>query len=81
MRNQKETPAESQAVKDGSRFPWAGELPVTEVSNQGNAMIGILTTAPVNGYGGATFRSVTIQPDGTWTATGEEEPVIIPLLK
>ena len=75
MRNQKETAAESQTVKDGSRFPWAGELPVTEVSNQGNAMIGILTTAPVNGYGGATFR------DGTWTATGEEEPVIIPLLK
>lgn len=42
---------------------------------------GVLVSVPSGGYGPAVWRAITVNPDGTWTATGEEVPVIVPLLK
>ena len=41
----------------------------------------LLEPAASGGYGPAVWRAITVNPDGTWTATGEEVPVIVPLLK
>ena len=41
----------------------------------------MLVSVPSGGYGPAVWRAITVNPDGTWTATGEEVPVIVPLLK
>ena len=43
--------------------------------------IGVLTSGPSNGYGPAVWKAIKVNADGTWTATGEEVPVVVPLLK
>ena len=47
----------------------------------GEVALGVLVSGPSGGYGPAVWRAITVNPDGTWTATGEEVPVIVPLLK
>ena len=47
----------------------------------GEVALGVLVSGPSNGYGAAVWRAITVNPDGTWTAAGEEVPVIVPLLK
>lgn len=47
----------------------------------GEFALGVLVSGPSGGYGPAVWRAITVNPDGTWTATGEEVPVIVPLLK
>lgn len=47
----------------------------------GASDLGVLVSGPSGGYGPAVWRAITVNPDGTWTATGEEVPVIVPLLK
>lgn len=47
----------------------------------GASDLGVLVSVPSGGYGPAVWRAITVNPDGTWTAAGEEVPVIVPLLK
>ena len=42
---------------------------------------GVLVSGPSNGYGPAVWKAIKVNADGTWTATGEEVPVVVPLLK
>ncbi|WP_273306003.1 hypothetical protein [Victivallis lenta] len=49
--------------------------------SSGEVALGVLVSGPSGGYGPAVWRAITVNPDGTWTATGEEVPVIVPLLK
>lgn len=43
--------------------------------------IGVLSSGPSDGFGPAVWREITVNADGTWTVTGEEIPVVVPLLK
>ena len=47
----------------------------------GEIALGVLTSGPSNGYGPAVWKAIKVNADGTWTATGEEVPVVVPLLK
>ncbi len=60
-----------------------GRSTLTEqvASGSGEVALGVLVSGPSNGYGPAVWRAITVNPDGTWTATGEEVPVIVSLLK
>lgn len=49
--------------------------------SSGEVALGVLVSGPSGGYGPAVWRAITVNPDGTWTAAGEEVPVIVPLLK
>lgn len=47
----------------------------------GEIAIGVLTSGPTNGYGPAVWKAIKVNADGTWTVTGDEIPVVVPLLK
>ena len=47
----------------------------------GEIALGVLVSGPSNGYGPAVWKAIKVNADGTWTATGEEVPVVVPLLK
>lgn len=64
-------------VFEADRLPQT----VTQTVTGGDVALGVLVSGPSNGYGVAVWRAITVNPDGTWTATGEEVPVIVPLLK
>lgn len=79
---------------DGGSFKAASGGRAQVIASQGNTALvllggagagasdlGVLVSGPSGGYGPAVWRAITVNPDGTWTATGEEVPVIVPLLK
>lgn len=47
----------------------------------GSIAIGVLTSGPNNGYGPATWKAIVVNPDGTWTTTGQNIPVVVPAIK
>ena len=71
----------SSSGSESADYTWQGELPVSLNTTGDTTSIGILTAGPAGGYGSATFRSVTIQPNGLWNATGNNRTVVVPLLK
>jgi len=71
----------SSSGSESAGYTWQGELSVTVYTVGDTTSIGVLTAGPAGGYGSATFRSVTIQPNGLWNATGNERTVVVPLLK
>ena len=79
---------------DGGSFKAASGGRAQVIASQGNTALvllggagagasdlGVLVSVPSGGYGPAVWRAITVNPDGTWTAAGEEVPVIVPLLK
>lgn len=50
-------------------------------SGGGTTNLGVLTSGPPNGYGPASWQQITVNSNGTWTVTGDEVPVTVPLLK
>lgn len=71
----------SSSGSESAGYTWQGELSVSVYAVGDTAAIGVLTAGPAGGYGSATFRSVTIQPNGLWNPTGDELTVVVPLLK
>lgn len=55
---------------------------VLEYTNMGGgAEIGVLVSGPTDGYGPAVWKKIIVNADGTWEETGDEIPVVVPLLK
>ena len=54
--------------------------PAAAPGDEGGAEAGVMTAGPSGGYGSATFQSITVAADGTWTATGTAVTVLVPLL-
>jgi len=71
----------SSSGSESAGYTWQGELSVTMNTMGDTSSIGVLTAGPAGGYGSATFRPVTIQPNGIWNATGSARTVVVPLLK
>lgn len=69
------------SVQGGRRIRGRSTLTEQVASGSGEVALGVLVSGPSGGYGPAVWRAITVNPDGTWTATGEEVPVIVPLLK
>ena len=69
------------SVQGGRRIRGRSTLTEQVGSGSGEVALGVLVSGPSGGYGSAVWRAITVNPDGTWTATGEEVPVIVPLLK
>jgi len=55
--------------------------PAAAPGDEGGAEAGVMTAGPSGGYGSATFQSITVAADGTWTATGTATTGLVPLLK
>lgn len=69
------------SVQGGRRIRGRSTLTEQVGSGSGEVALGVLVSGPSGGYGPAVWRAITVNPDGTWTAAGEEVPVIVPLLK
>lgn len=70
----------SLSVDSGRRARGRSALTDAEEASSEIA-IGVLVSGPSNGYGPAVWKAIKVNADGTWTATGEEVPVVVPLLK
>lgn len=46
----------------------------------GGVTIGVMTQRPSGRGGPATYKTITINPDGSWTAVGADLPIIVPIL-
>ena len=51
------------------------------INTDGAAELGVLTSGPTDGYGPAVWKKIIVNADGTWEETGDEIPVVVPLLK
>lgn len=69
------------SVQGGRRIRGRSTLTEQVGSGSEEVALGVLVSGPSGGYGPAVWRAITVNPDGTWTAAGEEVPVIVPLLK
>lgn len=44
----------------------------------GALTLGVITNRPPNGFGAATYKVITVNADGSWVASGEDIPIVIP---
>lgn len=53
--------------------------PAAGVASGGGAVtLGVITSRPSGGYGTATYKAITLNADGSWSATGPDIACVIP---